>query len=127
MYGEFIRSVRTSRGLSQSELARVVGIAQPNLSAYENDRQVPSVDTLNKIVVGCGYLLAAVAGKRRIVAPLPKAGWFDDDDYRSDGTEPVAVTPTPAPGTPPDPEVQARRLEQVLAMSDTMREATGMQ
>jgi transcriptional regulator with XRE-family HTH domain len=124
MYGAFIKTVRKSRLLSQSELARIVGIDQPNLSAYENDRQLPSADMLNKIVVGCGYLLEAVAGERRIVGPLPKVGWFPDDEYRSDGTDPVIVLPTPAAGaTSTDPDERARHLEQVLAMSDTMRGA----
>jgi transcriptional regulator with XRE-family HTH domain len=127
MYGKFIRSVRTSRGLSQSQLARIVGINQPNLSAYENDRQVPSADMLNKIVVACGYLLEAVAGQRRIVGPLPRAGWFQDDDYRGNETEPSTVNPTPEPGaTTSNPEAQARRLEQVLAISDAMREAKNL-
>lgn len=125
MYGAFIRSVRQSRGLSQMELARVVGIDQPNLSAYENDRQLPSADMLNKIAVACGYLLEAVAGGRRITCPLPRAGWFPDDDYRDDVTEPTLATASSATPrtTSADIEERAVHLEQVLAMSDAMREA----
>src|ERR1700737_2864293 len=84
MYGAFIKQVRVSRGLTQVELARTVGIEQPNLSAYENDRQMPSADVLNRILVGCGYLLEATAGGRRIVCSLPRAPWFADEHLRSE-------------------------------------------
>lgn len=80
MYGSFIRELRLSRALSQSELAGVVGISQPNLSAYENDRRRPTADTLNRLVVACGYQLEARAGDRWISCPLPRAGWFPDED-----------------------------------------------
>lgn len=91
MYGAFLRQVRESRGLSQSQLAEVSGIAQPNLSAYERDRRLPSADTLNTIVVACGYQLMAVAGSRAVPCPLPKVGWFGDED-----------DPPPLPGDPGD-------------------------
>jgi transcriptional regulator with XRE-family HTH domain len=61
-------------------LAEIVGISQPNLSAYEQDRRSPTLDTLNRLVVACGYELAATDGRREIYCPLPVAGWFPDDD-----------------------------------------------
>lgn len=120
MYGAFIRTVRLSRGLSQVELASVVGIEQPNLSAYENDRQLPSADMLNRILVACGYLLEAVAGKRRIRCPLPNADWFADSSVVSlhgstDGAIPLRAKP--------DDELRALQLEQVLALADVLRES----
>jgi predicted nucleotidyltransferase len=36
-------------GLSQSELARAANVSQPNLSAYENGRRVPSPEVLVRI------------------------------------------------------------------------------
>ena len=80
MYGAFLRRVRESRHLSQRQLAEIVGISQPNLSAYERDRRVPSADTLNRLVVACGYKLVAQAGARSLPCPLPHAGWFPDED-----------------------------------------------
>ena len=35
--------------MSQSQLARSAGVPQPNLSAYENGRRVPSPDVLERI------------------------------------------------------------------------------
>lgn len=75
MYGAFLKEIRASRGLSQAQLSEIVGIAVPNISAYENDRQLPSIDILNRIVVGCGYRLVATAGDEAIELPLAKGGW----------------------------------------------------
>lgn len=44
-----IRAARETAGLSQSELARAAGVPQPNMSAYENGRRVPSPDVLSRI------------------------------------------------------------------------------
>ncbi|MGA8208743.1 MAG: helix-turn-helix domain-containing protein [Nocardioidaceae bacterium] len=44
-----IRGERRAAGLSQSQLARAAAIPQPNLSAYENGRRVPSPEVLKRI------------------------------------------------------------------------------
>lgn len=101
MYGSMVRRVRASRGLSQAELADISGISQPNISAIENDRRQPSADTLNRLVVACGYELAAVAGERAVFAPLPKAGWFPDEDLPPAlPDDPAHEPPTVGPDTP---------------------------
>ncbi len=92
MFGAFVREVRQSRGMSQQELADNAGLTQSNVSAIENNRRQPSARSLNRILVACGYQLAAVAGPRQIFAPLPP-GWFPDDDL-----------PPRLPGDPPDEE-----------------------
>ena len=45
-----IRSARQAAGLSQSQLARAADVPQPNLSAYENGRRVPSPEVLDRLV-----------------------------------------------------------------------------
>lgn len=99
MYGAFICEVRRSRSISQKQLAATAGISQPNLSAYEHDRRIPTAETLNKILVACGYQLAAADGTRVVYCPLPAAGWFPDEDL-----------PAAAPGDPGDepPTVTSR-------------------
>ncbi len=88
MYGIFLRQVRESRGLSQADLGRIVGLEQANISAYENDRRLPSIDIVNRILTGCGYLLTA----GDIACPLPKMGWFPDEDLPpADPDDPVDV------------------------------------
>ena len=44
-----IRAERRAIGLSQSQLAQAAGVPQPNLSAYENGRRVPSPEVLERI------------------------------------------------------------------------------
>jgi hypothetical protein len=57
--------------MSQATLARTLGTSQPTLSAYEKGHEVPSADTLNRIVVAYGYQLRAVTGTRFVACPLP--------------------------------------------------------
>lgn len=44
-----LRAERRAAGLSQSQLARAARVPQPNLSAYENGRRVPSAQVLQRI------------------------------------------------------------------------------
>lgn len=118
MYGSFLRRVRTSRQLSQSALAEIVGISQPNLSAYENDRRSPTVDVLNRLVVACGYQLVADGGSREVRVPLPQAGWFPDDDLPPRLADDPPDEPPSVPwGTPP--EERSRAIHMALAIADT--------
>ena len=91
MYGAFVRQVREAAGLTQRDLAQISGIQQANISAIETGRRLPSADTLNRLLVASGFELGAVAGARILYCPLPKAGWFPDEDV-----------PSPGPGDPPD-------------------------
>lgn len=101
MYGSFIRELRASQRLSQADLAATVGISQPNLSAYERDHRVPTADTLNKLVVACGYQLAATHGCDVVYCPLPVAGWFpDDDDPPAEPGDPADEPPSVTRDTP---------------------------
>lgn len=52
-----IRTVRARRGLTQRELAKLIGTSQPNISAYEHGRRAPSLETLQRIVEGAGERL----------------------------------------------------------------------
>lgn len=104
MYGPFLRSLRTSRSMTQAQLAESTGISQPNLSAYENGRREPTLDVLNRIVVACGYQLVADGGpSHQLRVPLPKADWFVLDQLPprlpDDPPEEEAIVPwgTPLP------------------------------
>lgn len=44
-----IREARRAAGLSQSQLARAARVSQPNLSAYENGRRIPSPEVGDRI------------------------------------------------------------------------------
>jgi len=123
MYGAFLRGLRASRGMTQGELSEVAGIAVPNLSAYENDRQVPGVDVLNRIAVACGYQLVAVAGDESIKVPLAKGGWTPVESWpdRHPDDPPESGAPLPF-DAPIDDRLEA--IERALGITDMLRSAT---
>ena len=45
-FGERIRRMRKERGMSQTDLAELVGVSQSNISAYEGGRQEPKMGQL---------------------------------------------------------------------------------
>lgn len=49
--GEKIRQIRSEKGLSQAALEKISGVNSKLLSKYENERIVPTADTLKKIAV----------------------------------------------------------------------------
>ena len=52
-----LRRARERSRLSQSDLARRAGVAQPVISAYESGRREPSVTTLARLVAATGHEL----------------------------------------------------------------------
>jgi transcriptional regulator with XRE-family HTH domain len=116
VYGAFVRAVREARGLTQHDVAATSGVAQSNISAIENGHRIPSADTLNRLVVACGFELAATAGDLTIYCPLPP----EDHSW-----------PARVPGDPPDErpslaagasaEERARVLTAVLDAVDATR------
>ena len=44
-----IKNARKAKGLTQTELAQIVGVTQGNLSAWETDRWKPDMDSLKKL------------------------------------------------------------------------------
>lgn len=60
-FGERLKAVREKRGLSQSEVGKLTKIHPQNISEYENDKVLPSVERLKTMVevlqVSADYLL----------------------------------------------------------------------
>lgn len=61
MFGKRIAELRKKQGLTQSELARSIGISRSALSLYEIEKREPDIETLNKFAslfsVSLDYLL----------------------------------------------------------------------
>lgn len=53
--GGLIREARLVRGLTQAELARRAGMAQPNLSRLEHDEVSPSLSVLARVANAADY------------------------------------------------------------------------
>lgn len=54
---EIIRRARTRAGLSQAELAERAGTSQPALARYETGVALPTLPTLERLLLGCGRRL----------------------------------------------------------------------
>jgi transcriptional regulator with XRE-family HTH domain len=61
--GADLKEARLSVGLSQEKLARLVGIGQPRLSAYETSRLNPSIETLSRIAAQIHVVMALRASQ----------------------------------------------------------------
>jgi len=117
MYGKFLRSLRLSRGLTQRQLGAIAGIAPPNLSAYENDRQLPSIDVVNKIVVACGYRLVVDGAPDAVRLPLARGGWTPAEDWpERDPDDPAESGEALAFDAPMEQRLDA--IERALSIAD---------
>ncbi|HEV8045578.1 MAG TPA: helix-turn-helix transcriptional regulator [Rubrobacter sp.] len=68
-----LRPLREARGLSQTRLARVVGIAQPWVSLLESTNSVPRAETLHKLAEALGVEVADLFREEPEEArPVPK-------------------------------------------------------
>jgi transcriptional regulator with XRE-family HTH domain len=90
MYGSLVRRAREERGLTQAELAEIAGLEQPNISAIESGRRVPSAATLHRLLHACGFVLTATAGPRVLMCDPP-----DESDPRGDVSEHDDVSDLP--------------------------------
>ena len=70
-----IRTLRQARGLSQVELAKILGVTKQSVSNWENDNIQPSIEMLKRIAqvfsVSTDYLLGLEDGERIDVSGLP--------------------------------------------------------
>ena len=90
MLSEKLREVRLSRGMSQVELAKQLGVTKQSVSNWENDNIQPSVDMLVRLArlfgVSTDYLLGLTNN------PAPAA---------VSGSDTVPGVPAWSTGTPP--------------------------
>ena len=67
----FVAEIRAHSQLTQDELAARAGTSRSRLSAYENDRTAPELDTLERLAAAAGLELAlAPRGSRRIAQQI---------------------------------------------------------
>jgi transcriptional regulator with XRE-family HTH domain len=55
--GALVRDARRRAGLSQAELARRIGTAQPVVSRWERGADEPRLSTLQRVLAACGLRL----------------------------------------------------------------------
>ena len=76
MLNQRIRILRQARGLSQVELARILGVTKQSVSNWENDNIQPSIEMLKRIAqtfaVSTDYLLGLDDSEYIDVRGLPQ-------------------------------------------------------
>jgi transcriptional regulator with XRE-family HTH domain len=78
--GVLLVSARARLGLSQSEFAARIGVAQPTLSAYESGRRQPTLPMLLRLLRRAGFEL-----RTELTMEEQRPGWEDliDDADRA--------------------------------------------
>jgi hypothetical protein len=69
--GTILREARMKAGLSQVELARLAGVAQSVVSAYESGRRQPALPTLVRLIEATGQDIDVVLLPRRTPPDRP--------------------------------------------------------
>lgn len=101
--------------MTQADLSAVSGIDQPNISAIENGRRMPTAETLQRLLAACGYELLAAAGNRVVAIPPPGDDMFEADDVSDEA--PFGPS-SHGPGL--DAEVRARMMVGVLDAAEAI-------
>ena len=78
--GIILVSARARLGMSQTEFAARIGVAQPTLSAYESGRRQPTMPTLLRMLRRAGLEL-----RTELTVEEQRPGWEDliDDEDRA--------------------------------------------
>lgn len=64
--GNHIKEIRTNMGLTQAQLAELVGVARVSIIAIENGRYIPTIETALRINKALGV-------------PIEQIFWLKDD------------------------------------------------
>lgn len=62
---EIIRQCRDKRGLTQRQLAELVGIPHQRINEWENGIYEPGFENVSKVLMALGYSLSVVEGEAR--------------------------------------------------------------
>lgn len=63
MYGKMLKQERVSRGISQVKLAELINVTQAQISFYESDKNIPSLDIAEKIADVYGISIDELIGR----------------------------------------------------------------
>lgn len=105
--GSRIKNLREERGYSQGELARRVGVTQPTVSDWENNKTEPTVDNLRILATELDVFFEWLATGRGAKQFSPQANQ-PPSEYRVERAPPAG---------------EARLLEIFRRLPDARREA----
>lgn len=71
--GKALRWIRDKQGKKQYQVAETAGVTKAMLSAYETDKQKPSIETLEKILTALAVDLADLFHALQVVNEVPRS------------------------------------------------------
>lgn len=87
-FNKVLRALRTSKNMTQDELAKILRISRSTVGMYEKGDREPDYETLEAIAdyfnVSIDYLLGRDTKIVRLIAPNTLAAHFDGDEYTED-------------------------------------------
>lgn len=107
--GRALRWIRQRQGLKQYEVAEKAGITKAMLSSYENEKQRPAVETLERILDALGIELDYLAYAIRVVR--------HEEERRTGERDP------PGARTAPPPQESHYDLERTLGLERRLEPA----
>ena len=93
-FGAILRSARIRKGLSQGELALIVKRSGPNISNYENGKDLPRLDTLLDLTRALDLELLAPKTAPRRKQQVVVTGY--DLTTQESGPDSVRSSPSPS-------------------------------
>ena len=72
-FGDILRQIRAERGLSQDELAALLGTTKQVISRYETKKRVPRLSVVTAFAQKLGLPVSALSGEEAI---MPAASRF---------------------------------------------------
>lgn len=92
-FNKILKSLRTSKGMTQDELAKILKISRSTVGMYEKGDREPDYETLESIAdffnVSIDYLLGRENTTIRLVNPTTIAAHFDGDEYTEEELEEI--------------------------------------
>jgi transcriptional regulator with XRE-family HTH domain len=83
-----LRILRNKKGISQLQLAEIIGVSQQSINKYENHNVEPDIDTLMKLSDYFSTSIDFLVGHKNIDRKIKKAKKYDldtDESYLVDG------------------------------------------
>lgn len=81
--GERLRHYRTSKGFTIYRLSKETDISQNHISAIENDKRQPTIDTLERLISPLGITLAELFNQNTDISFLNEKERQLVENYRS--------------------------------------------
>ena len=73
-FGEKLRKIRKAKGLTQTELAEMVGMKQQMLASYEADSQIPAVTKVARLSKALGVTIEELVNDEDLEIKIEKKG-----------------------------------------------------